>query len=281
MGFGTTFECPIVIMPFSNKLASAFVTSTNFGHLLLIIVTVLGLSESSFGQHLCSSLFGTEDGRLKTISAQLSEELLNPLMLDSLKIDSDEVTGLDYISFGTSGHVYKVSFRGKEYALKIFTGNGLNPRVQTDAIAIQKALGNLNLAPKVIGTFDKDEINKWYSRYRALGLKKVTLLENGYFGLLMELINEKRTFKEGKEKTKVSKVTKENLIRQAHHISNLIDLLKIKPFDYDGVITDDGNLKLIDISFYSYEENPAYRQIDRFLKYLENMIDEKTEVVDQ
>ena len=197
------------------------------------------------GAPSCAAVFRAASDSLTEVRNQLDLDLKDPAQsLKSLPLAGSEITVLRPLGHGLTAAVYEVRWRNKNYALKVFdyahSSSKLARRMIEETIVIHKHLGELGLAPKVMGVS--------YDLKILSHLKSKSL---GNFGYLMELTsNDNLKSVRYTERIQVSLETRKNLLAQAAEFEKILKFLGIDPLDMDAVVTKEGHLQLIDLSMY-------------------------------
>ena len=154
------------------------------------------------------------------------------------------------LGYGFQGYVLQVRDANRSYALKIYRIN--KDQSAAVGIAIQKALGDLELAPKILA-FSSGvnllrlkhelafEVRNIYPEFERADLKLAVLME----------LTDDRSLKVGRGIPNYGRSARANLLAQAREINDILKQLNIYPMDLDAVIEPEGmRLKLIDLTSY-------------------------------
>lgn len=225
----------------------------------------MSLCSHAYGSDVCRDLRELQseklgsilltDGDFRQIEVQFRSDMEHiSTALESLRLSPETLERVRWLGEGAS-QVYEVSYQGRKYALKVFqkideassSAHVLRRRRMaiTEAVIMQKALGELGMAPRVKGVFYRNDIGNW-ARANNSSVKEPS------FGLLMEM-SVHRTLKT--DRSQVNNFSEEVLQRLRHQSEvfvGILNRLDIKVLDGDAVITPDLNLQLIDISSYEY-----------------------------
>lgn len=216
---------------------------------------------TSFADDICEEMLAPYRSQLsdkiRQIDIYLSEKVFN---LRGFK--PVEVLGL-----GFSGHVLRIVKGDRNYAIKTFnhewptqptsTQDHLDFRSEVrSAVAMQDVLGQLGLAPKVIGVVPAKKIQAWLktneSAITHFGLREDdTLKSNARFGLVMEVVDGVPLKHKSDVTIRLTKSQCRQLRRRAIDITRQLKALRLGTHDPDAVVTAEGDIVLIDISFYN------------------------------
>lgn len=214
----------------------------------------------------CQNVFQEEN--LRTIETQLQFEKENlQNTIDSLRISLENVRPIRYLGKGAEGIVFEVQIGKSFYAIK------MSPYITPSQVIIQKALGQLGLAPKIYGVSETD-FQKWIGTFPEVK-DFAGLVKKGSFAIIMELTTQ-NNLKDAKQIIKITSSQYKKLNDQAEHIAKVLTELKVIAQDIDAVINFEGNLMLIDFGLYSFIPESDYNQTKRILRELKGLIDMST-----
>lgn len=208
-------------------------------------------------------------------AAELRERAENvEATLESVEIKDPNALKLTcFLGNGCTGTVVEAELNGHVGALKLFTWKKpAAPILQTrwlnetaSAIVIQQTLGELGVAPAVIGILRGTALEKWHAdNYAAVeaALDKARSDNMGdkdgelRFALFMEKvegITSKDIYKGYRDRPGLRKITRQqkaDILKQAQRIDRLLNQYRIVGDDFDVILREDGHLQLIDVSFY-------------------------------
>lgn len=228
----------------------------------------------------CGAILGPSSKNYTKLTEDFHKDMTQlDAVLENLKVKSLEMIPEKVLGFGHSGGVIKVNFEGKSYALKLVISQPIfrpkDLRINREAVIIQRIMGDMDMAPKIIGILDKAQTEK----YVSANMNVLTRLR-GFetfpyeFGILMELVNSHTT--KNPPRMFMTKEQKKSLASQAEAYGQRLAKLGIVPDDMDFTVAPDGRLLLIDIGYYDYlGPNPSFFQryeIKKIVKELQNTI---------
>jgi hypothetical protein len=237
---------------------------------LLIILSFLQITQVSLswaGPGLCIHALSGEQALLERVAKNLEEESRNPVaVVKEMALSLDSYKPLRILGLGVSGVVLEVERGGRHFALKLFFASEMYrkpPDQFSEAILIQKALGQLGLAPKVYGYVQASEVAAWLPQYNFPNKDIVRPLRDGF---LMELVDSK-TLKIDGAPQGLTPESKRSLLQQADQIDQVLEALGVIAHDVDAIVTKDTSLLLIDLSFY--EKHKAIHEQRAIRQFLE------------
>ncbi len=216
----------------------------------------------------CRAALGLSSKSYTELVEGFHKDMLNvDAALEKLELDSIDMPPEKVLGSGFSGWVLKVKLGGRHYALKLFRPilhpNPEDFRARREAVIIQRILGDLHMAPKVIGILDAVQTKKYISNFKGVLEKMWDFEFRDYdFALLMELTNSVSLKNAGSTAKKIylPKSQKQQLYKEADRFAERLVELGIKGTDMDVTVTE-GRLMLFDISFYEYRGlDPAHRK---------------------
>jgi len=211
------------------------------GSILVSIVWTTGC-QSWAGS--CPELLGNSN---KTFDAKFLREGISHIdqTLQSMIVNSD-LRPIEELGHGFTGTVYKVKYNNEFYALKFM---GKPSKTNFESVVIQKVLGDLGFAPKVIGVLLPEQIEEWSKSYGAqFGRKGIPRL-----GILMDL-TETRFLSPSKkppgsqEKIKITHQEYVQALQRIRSIAEAIHFLGIRTIDPDATITPGKGYQLVDLN---------------------------------
>jgi hypothetical protein len=235
----------------------------------LILVLSLLLEPSASWAMSCRAALGRSSNSYTELVGSFHKDMLNiDQAIEKLKLNTLDMPPEKVLGKGFSGWVLKVKIEGKYYALKLFRPilhpNPEDFRAKREGVIIQRILGDLNIAPKVVGILDDIQTKKYVSTFRRSLEKMYNFEFHDYnFGLLMELTN---TISLKNSATTAGKIylpkeQKQQLYKEGDRIAERLVDLGIKGYDMDITVTSEGRLMLFDIGFYEYPgPDPANRK---------------------
>lgn len=229
--------------------------------------------------------------QLARVQDQLQSDLADiPTAIQSMTLDPSVLIPVKSLGSGWTAEVLEVQMGGRSVALKLFYL--LNHKESTEAVLIQKALGELGFAPKVLGVItDMTALSRWIQENASTLKTFPTYFERPnvgqlrrewkdvQFAFVME-ITKSESFKEihlyGRyPKYVLSHVQYENVLAQIESLKKVFSDLDILPEDPDGVLVDGDRLQLLDIAWYTIE--PGVSSID-FLGKLQDQFKAAAEI---
>lgn len=238
--------------------------------LLLVSVGVQASSPS------CHDLFSNEPLTRLSNVIELHKRLDDPVpMIQSLLRHSSDLKPTQYFGSGFSSTVWKVESSQGPLALKILFENteGLTNPFDLKWVAIQEALANEGIAPRVRGLLHQKELKVFVEKHKAFFKSKGMNTSDIAVGILMDVSNAV-TLKSNLEKqTQFSANEDASFRRDIEHHLKVIEELGVDPRDPDAAILTraDGSkfLQMIDIS--GYERGKMNREnYEEYLNFLLN-----------
>jgi hypothetical protein len=199
-----------------------------------------------------------------------------PRALARLEIEAEGIEPLGLLGAGYSGSVFRVRYKGREYALKLFERSAFDEK-ELPAVLMQKHLGELGLAPKVEGVLDERQAYRFFQKHATrLSEGAFEKAEDARYGLLMELVDGIAYKRLDSATMKVSAAERERLLSDSERMVDTLHRLKIAPFDLDLMVTTDKRLLMIDLTSYSREGFNAAPMRRQFRQMTEGLLAPET-----
>ncbi len=225
------------------------------GLLLMSIVLTVSCHSSAA---TCPNLFADSDWPIR---AELLHRQISGIgqTLSDMVIGSD-LPPVEYLGHGMTGSVFKVQYKGSFYALKLI---GFPSKTHLESVPIQKLMGDLGYAPRVVGVLLPRQIGKWIRKYGAqFEMEKA----RPGLGILMELTETQflspMKKPHGSKKIKITHQEYEKLLLRIHAIAEALYFFKIAAWDSDAVIVQGNGLLLVDLNEYKLwkeSDHPSLR----------------------
>lgn len=199
---------------------------------------------------------------LQSTAQGIAHDLSNPEQFrNGLAIDLAGYSAVKSLGTGWSGAVVMVQKDGKFYALKILKEKmpdlgseeanewhrEMESRETGSSLVIQQHLSSLGIAPKISGIIGERAIQKWIAtqdqKTRQINYLKPRL------GILMEYVPGIST-KNPDNTILLSWSQWQTLLERAEQLDRILAQIRIDADDPDAVVSEEGQIKLIDLSFY-------------------------------
>lgn len=202
--------------------------------------------------------------------------------LETIDLSALKIQG--YIGYGYSGSVVEVKYQERTAALKLYSSEKPRPYFVdvweneiTNAIVLQQLLGELGVAPKVLGVISIEPLQKFIQSHSSefdtvlAPMRADTTFNNKgpvRYAMLMEYVGgttSKDVYKplsERPQRLNITKQQKDDILRQAKNIDQILYKHRIRGDDFDVVLTKDFRLLLIDLGFFEVGKRPVPRGVE-------------------
>lgn len=248
-----------------------------FKYLLTFTLLSQSISSSAIaGDSMCGSLFESQSERERFAAALKDSEAY----VENLAVSANSLRLKGYLGAGTTATVLLVQSGRKTYVLKLTRTPEESIPYSYKTIIMNKILGDMGLAPKVIGILNTSETKRWVQSNRS-ALKEILPEPKEGFetepylrattGLILEVVKSALPRYDSKdaeiglkeyalrgEPLVVEKEFHDSLVNQARAIDRVLSELGISPNDGDAIVTKSGKLMLMDTGMYY--ANPTGRE---------------------